>query len=949
MDARRRRRFNLATVLPTTALAVAALAVVSQPSVLPAPRATTAAAASHSPLGRVGTHFELPGGLRARGWALDPDSQRRSLKVYATVDGRYTTSVIASKSRPSVARAHPRAGRAHGYSIRVPVREGKHRVCILAKDVGKGSNRALGCYYQNFDYGPFGKITYVGVYPGALRITGWTMDDDRVAAALTTVVRVDNAKRTVLANRHRSDTAKVRTGAGSHHGFDVTIRTGQGKHTVCVGARDVGYGADNRVGCRTVTLDNSPIAKIDKVAQESGKLRVRGWALDYDKPTSALAVTLQIDSAAPRTITAKLSRSDVGVRYPRAGRSHGFDERVTLSEGTHRVCISVRDVGYGSSRSMGCRSVALRFTPTAALTSLTASSTGFSVKGWASDPDTTKAIAARVTVDGKTKATVTASAKGSSHSGHNFTTWLATRTGKHTVCVIGVNTLYGRSDSKASCRTITLALKPLGRFESVARSGGSNLLVKGWAFDPDTSSPISVVMTIDGKTAATVRAAATRSDVGRSYPSAGPVHGYSAVLAANDGKHTVCATAVYGSDRTSLGCRVINAVHPKVASAPRSVHAKSGYGSAVVSWSAPTSDGGAPWTKYVVVASPGGRTATAAATATSVTVTGLATKTSYTFTVRAVNVAGSSPAGTSARVTTQAGPAPQTTPAPVSTSRYIRNIRGSSSAEQAVMRKEGAADAKANPSGHKYMVLLDIGGQNRTYGGVVLSATTRFVSYADLVRDIKAYLDGYHSAQRSTAPVTIAVGTNNDMDVSASTGRAWATSVVNPLVSYAKKYSGMIIAGANDIEPGFSASYSATKSWLGGYLSATSARFVFNGSADGCAWTTTNRGCNNGWSMAGLYYLAEGAVHGRMVNLPQVYNYTMADQWKYISLTGIGQGKSRINFGGPLTEYTACAQAKSCGSIGGTSAWKRMWSNLQSHSKLKIGSLPYATDLRIDR
>jgi hypothetical protein len=329
--------------------------------------------------------------------------------------------------------------------------------------------------------------------------------------------------------------------------------------------------------------------------------------------------------------------------------------------------------------------------------------------------------------------------------------------------------------------------------------------------------------------------------------------------------------------------------------------------------------------------------------------TGLTANSSYSFTVQAVNVAGTSAGGVSPVVKTQASPPPQTTPAPVSTSRYIRNIRGASAAELATMRNEGIADAKANPSGHGYLILLDIGGQDQVDGGVVLSATTRFVSYANLVRDIQAYVDGYHAGQRASAPVTIAIGTNNDMDVSSTSGRAWADRVVDPVVAYARRYTGMTVAGANDIEPGFRATYTQTRGWLTGYLAATSAPFIFNGSADGCAWTTVNRGCNNGWSMAGLYYLAAGAAPIRMLNLPQIYNYTMADQWKYISLTGVANGQRRINFAGTLTEWTACAQTNSCGSISGHTAWSKMWANLQSDSRLKVGSLPYATDLRIDR
>ena len=64
------------------------------------------------------------------------------------------------------------------------------------------------------------------------------------------------------------------------------------------------------------------------------------------------------------------------------------------------------------------------------------------------------------------------------------------------------------------------------------------------------------------------------------------------------------------------------------------------------------------------------------------------------------------------------------------------------------MRAEGATDAAHNPTGHAYMILLDIGGQG-TFGGrsgVVLSATSHFVSNAGLVAAVNAYVDGYASA-----------------------------------------------------------------------------------------------------------------------------------------------------------------------------------------------------------
>jgi uncharacterized repeat protein (TIGR02543 family) len=59
---------------------------------------------------------------------------------------------------------------------------------------------------------------------------------------------------------------------------------------------------------------------------------------------------------------------------------------------------------------------------------------------------------------------------------------------------------------------------------------------------------------------------------------------------------------------------------------------------AIVSFTAPSNNGGSPITGYTVTASPGG--ATASHTSSPITVTGLTNGTTYTFTVKATNSAG---------------------------------------------------------------------------------------------------------------------------------------------------------------------------------------------------------------------------------------------------------------------------------------------------------------------
>ncbi len=87
---------------------------------------------------------------------------------------------------------------------------------------------------------------------------------------------------------------------------------------------------------------------------------------------------------------------------------------------------------------------------------------------------------------------------------------------------------------------------------------------------------------------------------------------------------------------------VTTASEASVPGAPTGVTAVARDGSALVSWSAPASDGGAEISRYTATASPGGRTCTS--TGSSCTVPGLTNGTAYTVTVRATNSVGTGPA-----------------------------------------------------------------------------------------------------------------------------------------------------------------------------------------------------------------------------------------------------------------------------------------------------------------
>ena len=105
----------------------------------------------------------------------------------------------------------------------------------------------------------------------------------------------------------------------------------------------------------------------------------------------------------------------------------------------------------------------------------------------------------------------------------------------------------------------------------------------------------------------------------------------------------------------SAASNEVSATPATVPAAPTNVVATAGDGSATVTFTAPTDNGGSAITGYEVFDSDGNRVATGNADATSITITGLTNGTTYTFTVIAKNAVGSSiPSLPSNAVTPQA-------------------------------------------------------------------------------------------------------------------------------------------------------------------------------------------------------------------------------------------------------------------------------------------------------
>jgi hypothetical protein len=113
----------------------------------------------------------------------------------------------------------------------------------------------------------------------------------------------------------------------------------------------------------------------------------------------------------------------------------------------------------------------------------------------------------------------------------------------------------------------------------------------------------------------------------------------------------------------SLPSNEVTGAIETVPSTVRSLHAVAGSQGVKLTWVAPTATGGVPVTGYDIYQSTspsavGSKVATVAGSRTSAAITGLTNGTTYSFTVRAVNVAGMSPDGSDQVSTEPIGPPP---------------------------------------------------------------------------------------------------------------------------------------------------------------------------------------------------------------------------------------------------------------------------------------------------
>ena len=114
----------------------------------------------------------------------------------------------------------------------------------------------------------------------------------------------------------------------------------------------------------STTAGAPPIGNFESATIAGGKLTVTGWALDQTSPTTSIQVQMAYTNAQgasnTQTVTANVSRPDVGAAYPGAGDLHGFTMTQAVSgSGQFTGCLTAIAAAGNTAGNLdlGCQTV----------------------------------------------------------------------------------------------------------------------------------------------------------------------------------------------------------------------------------------------------------------------------------------------------------------------------------------------------------------------------------------------------------------------------------------------------------------------------------------------------------------------------------------------------------------------------------------------------------------
>jgi hypothetical protein len=336
-----------------------------------------------------------------------------------------------------------------------------------------------------------------------------------------------------------------------------------------------------------------PIGNVETVSETAGGWVVYGWM--WDRDTHRNIVEAMSDGWSAGAAYTEIDRPDVAATYPGAPVGTGF--RLRLSRPVSSPVCVVADNANGDRATLGCLSIppaTYDGSPSGTVDELRAEVGRVVVRGWVVDPDPDPATtygtpprgarAVHVYVDGQLLTPLdadkprpdVAALVPHAEANDGFEVLLPARTGRHQICVYGIN--QGRTGRNVTlgCRDLDVPAyngpgAPIGSLDgeyACCQTGGTatySLGVRGWSMTPH-GGPVRVrVVALGGfyanpeqLTDQTGSTGVSRPDVPAVYPGAPADTGYEIVGGGGPFFHfrLACATAqaLDTGAETALGC-----------------------------------------------------------------------------------------------------------------------------------------------------------------------------------------------------------------------------------------------------------------------------------------------------------------------------------------------------------------------------------------------------------
>lgn len=219
-------------------------------------------------IGKLDEIRRAPGGIRARGWAIDQDTSNAiNVHLYSgngeAIPTNPAKNTLANIQRSDIGTAYPQYGPRHGFEDTVRAREaGNQRICAYGINAPgtPGTFAQLGCKNIVVSPDPYGNVDSITRVSGGVRVRGWTIDPDTASPIKVHIygntgapTPATNPGKEATANVARPDVARHYPDYGERHGFDTIFPISSKTQTVCV------YGINNapnthnpQIGCKRV-------------------------------------------------------------------------------------------------------------------------------------------------------------------------------------------------------------------------------------------------------------------------------------------------------------------------------------------------------------------------------------------------------------------------------------------------------------------------------------------------------------------------------------------------------------------------------------------------------------------------------------------------------------------------------------------------------------------------